>query len=128
MPDNTREPALWLAYAIEDLEYGRLGASRFPRSAAWNFQQASEKALKAVLFAQSGSAPRTHDLAFLLQLVIAGNPSADFLVNEVMELAELSTGSRYPADLPEITQSDCRRYESAAAEIVAWVLSEIGNS
>jgi HEPN domain-containing protein len=126
MPDNTREPALWLAYAIEDLEYGRLGSTRFPRSAAWNFQQAAEKALKAVLLTQSGSTPRTHDLAFLLQRVISGNPSAGFLLNEVMELAELSTGSRYPADLPEITQLDCRRYELAAAEIVTWVVSQLG--
>ena len=127
MPDNTREPALWLAYAIEDLEYGRLGVERFPRSAAWNFQQAAEKALKAMLFAQNGSAPRTHDLAYLLQLVIGGQPGAGFLVNEVMELAELSTGSRYPADLPEITLADCRRYESAAAVIVSWAVSQIGS-
>ena len=126
MPDNTKEPALWLAYAIEDLEYGRLGSTQFPRSAAWNFQQAAEKALKAVLFTQSGSAPRTHDLAFLLQLVIGAESSAGFLVNEVMERAELSTGSRYPADLPEITQVDCRRYEGAASVIVTWAASQVG--
>jgi HEPN domain-containing protein len=125
MPDNTREPALWLAYAIEDLEYGRFGASKFPRSAAWNFQQAAEKALKAVLFAQNASSPRTHDLAYLLQLVIEAESSAGFLVNEVMELSELSTGSRYPADLPDINLDDCRRYENASAAIVAWVVSQI---
>ena len=125
MPDNTREPALWLAYAREDLEYGRLGSTQFPRSAAWNFQQAAEKALKAVLFSHNGSAPRTHDLAYLLQLVIGAESSADFLLNEVMELAELSTGSRYPADLPEITVADCRRYEGAAAVIVSWAVSQV---
>ena len=43
----------WLDYAQEDLDYGLLGLGRYPRAAAWSFQQAAEKALKACLTAPS---------------------------------------------------------------------------
>ncbi|MDI1251362.1 MAG: nucleotidyltransferase domain-containing protein [Lacunisphaera sp.] len=51
MPPDLAEASRWLAYAMEDLEHGKLGAASFPRSAAWSFQQAAEKALKALILA-----------------------------------------------------------------------------
>jgi HEPN domain-containing protein len=67
--ENKEEARQWLAFAIEDLDYGRFGLTRFPRAAAWSFQQSSEKALKACLVANGRIPPRTHDLVLLHNLI-----------------------------------------------------------
>ena len=120
MPPDSTEAARWLAYAIEDLEHGKLGVTAFPRAAAWSFQQAAEKALKSLLLAAGQPVPRVHDLAYLLQMVEAKFPHSSELLDAVMELAEVSTVSRDPADMEEITTRDGLRFQAAAAAIVAW--------
>lgn len=56
------EVSRWLAYAEEDLAYGSFGLERFPRAAAWSFQPAAEKALKACLMAKGRVPPRSRGL------------------------------------------------------------------
>ncbi|MDI1251361.1 MAG: hypothetical protein PSV13_21045 [Lacunisphaera sp.] len=64
--------------------------------------------------------PKVHDLAYLLQLLETKFPSGGELLDSVMTLSEISTASRYPADLPEITAGDCLGFQDAAAIIVSW--------
>jgi len=125
MRPESAEAARWLAYAVEDLEHGKLGASSFPRSAAWSFQQAAEKALKALLLASGQPVPRVHDLAFLLQGLGKSFPRSRELLDPVMDLAEISKVSRYPRELDEITTQDCGRFQKAAEAIVAWCQNQL---
>jgi HEPN domain-containing protein len=112
------EARKWLAFAEEDLEYGRFGLARFPRAAAWSFQQAAEKALKACLIATGSIPPRTHDLVLLHNLTGAKN---EFTIGEaVLKLAEVSTSSRYPDDTETISVELAKEYEQAASAIVLW--------
>ena len=66
------ETARWLRYAEEDLITAEtlLAQSHIPpRQACWHAQQATEKALKAVLIFLQIDFPRTHDLNVLRNLV-----------------------------------------------------------
>jgi len=127
MPPDSIEAARWLAYAVEDLEHGKLGVSSFPRAAAWSFQQAAEKALKSLVLASGQPVPRVHDLAFLLHMVEGKFPHSSELLDAVMELAEVSTVSRYPADMEEITTRDGLRFQRAATVIVEWCQLRLAN-
>lgn len=120
MPPDFSEASRWLAYAAEDLEHGKLGVASFPRSAAWSFQQAAEKTLKALILVSGQSVPRVHDLAYLLQALEGKFPHDGELLDAVMVLAAISTASRYPADLIEITTGDCLGFQQAAESIVTW--------
>lgn len=64
--------------------------------------------------------PKVHDLAYLLQLLEAKFQGGDELLDSVMTLSEITTASRYPADLVEITTNDCLGFQAAAVVIVAW--------
>lgn len=113
---NDGEVRRWLAYAAEDLAYGRNGVVDFPRAAAWNLQQAAEKALKAWLVSQDRVPPRTHDLVLLLNLACA-KPEKE-LRDAVLKLAEVGASSRYPDDLEPITSTLATEYAQAAEAVV----------
>ena len=50
------EPERWLEFARDDFGHGEAGLAAHVRPAAWSFQQAGEKALKAMLrFIRYGS-------------------------------------------------------------------------
>lgn len=114
------EASLWLDFAREDLAYGSFGLERFPRSAAWSFQQAGEKALKAGLVAKSIVPPRTHDLVLLFNLLGPVEPGD--LQGAVLQLAEISAATRYPDDDVEpVDVMLARSYEAAARTVVAHI-------
>jgi HEPN domain-containing protein len=118
-----QEAARWLVYAEEDLAYGHLGLESYPRAAAWSFQQATEKALKACLISQGKVPPRTHDL-ILLQNTVGIKPDADTL-DAVVLLAEISAASRYPDDLEPVDRELARQYAHAADAVVKWAAQSI---
>ena len=120
MPHDLAEALRWLAYAMEDLEHGKLGAPSFPRSAAWSFQQAAEKALKALILVSGEPVPKVHDLAYLLQVLERKFSHGGELLEAAMALSEISTASRYPADMVEITVKDCAEFQQAAETVVTW--------
>ena len=60
------ETGKWFAQAEDDFAYGCDGVASHPRGAAWNFHQAAEKAIKAVLISQDKDFPRTHDLRYAI--------------------------------------------------------------
>jgi HEPN domain-containing protein len=65
MKPEKEEALRWARYAEDDWEYGLLGLES---RASWNFHQAAEKYLKAVLLYGGIEPPRTHDLLLLLGL------------------------------------------------------------
>lgn len=119
------EAARWLEFAREDLAYGSFGLERFPRAAAWSFQQAGEKALKAGLIAVGQVPPRTHDLILLLNLL---DPNAPKSVREaVIDLAEITTAVRYPDDeMDTVDVALARQYEAATRVVIADATRRLG--
>lgn len=100
--------------------YGSFGLERFPCAAAWSFQQAGEKALKAGLVAKSIVPPRTHDLVLLFNLLGPVEPGD--LHGAVLQWAEISTAPRYPDDDVEpVDVMLARSYEAVARTVVAHI-------
>lgn len=120
------ESKQWLTYAIDDLAYGELGLESLPRAASWSLQQASEKALKALLLSKAGEIPRTHDVAYLLSQLQGSAQVPDELADAVLLIAEITPTTRYPSDdLFLINKEDAREYFDAAKRIVDWVTQEM---
>lgn len=120
------EAKQWLAYAMDDLAYGELGMESLPRAASWSLQQAAEKALKALLLAKIGEAPRTHDVAYLLNQLEASLSLPDGVTDAALLIAEITPATRYPADdLPPIEKEDAHAYFQAAKQIVDWVVRQL---
>jgi HEPN domain-containing protein len=119
LPESS-EARRWLEYAREDLAHGKMGAPHFPRSATWNFQQAAEKALKAVLLHRGEAIPKSHDVAFILAAIMKVHPSANAIHEDVLTLAELSPAIRYPGDWPVLSASEVDGFAAAATAVVAW--------
>jgi len=113
------ESKQWLAYALDDLAYGELGMNSLPRAASWSFQQAAEKALKALLLAKVLEVPRTHDVAYLLNQLQATLSLPVEIADAVLLIAEITPATRYPADdVPPIEKKEAREYYQAAKHIV----------
>ena len=125
MSPEQSEASDWLAYAAEDLAYGRLGMEELPRAASWSFQQSAEKALKAIWLAFRKHVPRTHDVAFLLSELEQELSPPIVVRDAVLRLAEIAPSVRYPSDdLPNLTLHDSKEYAEAAEVVYGWA-SEI---
>jgi len=126
-PDPS-EPKRWLESAREDLAYGEHGRVAHPRPATWSFQQAGEKALKAVILAKGRPVPRTHDVAFLLSGLVDIIPETKDVRDAVLLLATITPASRYPDDSIGISPQDAAEFAQAARTIVEWAQHHCGTS
>ena len=78
------------------------------------FSQACEKYLKAVILAEGGIAPRTHDIDLLI-LLIGFPPSLDSLEYRAAQLlSQAVSPDRYPGDVDQPTPEEAKALEKAA--------------
>ena len=122
------ESERWLAFARDDLAYGESGMAAHPRPAAWSFQQAGEKSLKAVLLQLGLKVPRTHDVAFLLSVLAESTAVSPAVTEAALVLASISPATRYPDDLIEISQNDAAELARAARVLLDWARNQCGPS
>lgn len=114
------EACKWFAQAEDDFAYGCDGVASHPRGAAWNFHQAAEKAIKAVLLSEKKDFPRTHDLPRLLT-ILELEPSAINIVSEAaFILSSFLPFTRYPGDWPEINEGRAKEAKEASEIILNW--------
>ena len=88
-------------------------------------QQAAEKALKAVLVAQGETAPRTHDIAILLERIQAFTslPAKLLLASRLNEYA---VWTRYPGDAEPVLEEEYLEAVDIAREVLGWVEDQLG--
>lgn len=90
-------------------------------------QQASEKALKAVIINQTEEFPKVHDLVYL-----AKKCDAIDLLKSCEELNAVYTETRYPTgkQIPsqKFSAEDARHYLKLAGEILLWAKKKLSNS
>ncbi len=118
----------WLRKAAGDLAAARhllLGGDRLGPSAAFHAQQAAEKALKAVLVWHGREVPRTHDLAYLVDLIASEEPELADAVRRSVTLTPYGVEARYPGDLPEPSPTEVRTAVDLAEEIVRAVVRHL---
>ena len=123
MNPESQEVAQWLFYAAEDLAYGRLGQADLPRAAAWSFQQATEKSLKAFWLRVNQEIPRTHDVAYLLSELSKTFKVPEQIQDAVLLIAQITPAVRYPGDdqMP-VTVENAKKYADAAERVYKWVI------
>jgi HEPN domain-containing protein len=124
---SVKEAERWLGYARSDLAAAEaLAASpdHYPRQVCFLAQQAAEKTLKAALIAQEIEFPFTHDLDRLRNLL-----SDQWAVKKAFpDLAEMTiwaVEARYPADMPEVLESDAKRALKVARAIISHVEDDL---
>jgi HEPN domain-containing protein len=119
-------PQDWLRNARSDLAIARLPRARgmLFEHLCFHAQQCGEKALKALLLSRDISFPRTHDLAFLLDLMPHSEPLPPELI-DLPSITKYAVQQRYPGDAPVVTAKDKRHAVRLAENTLDWVVRRI---
>ena len=117
-PDDPRE---WLNRARSSLARVRL---RHPdvylEDLCFDAQQASEKALKAVLLHCGIAPPRIHDLGRLLTLVEEARIDVPEAVRDADSLTPFAVIARYPSVTDPVTEEQYEQAMQTAEVVVRW--------
>jgi HEPN domain-containing protein len=106
--------AEWIAQAEGDLAHAELSVEhRHFDWACFSAQQASDKAVKAVLY-RAGAEPWGHSVPDLLQAVRSIAPVDDELIEAAKEVDKAYVSARYPDTLP--AGAPRNRYTQAEAD------------
>jgi HEPN domain-containing protein len=128
MNDALREEVRrWRRYAEEGLQTAQQLINRsggIPRHPAWLAQQAAEKALKAVLIREQIEFPRTHNLNTLRDL-IPPDWSVTTVQADLDQLSQFAVESRYPENVPDVTEEEAQAGVDDAQQIVEAVLDDL---
>ena len=125
---SSGDPQEWLEQAEGDLRYARLGRTEpaVPLNlVAFHAQQASEKALKALLVASQVDFPRTHDLEDLLTLLQQSGRHWPAGLEKVKELTPLAVQTRYPGFDDPVSEAEVDEAIRLAEAVVGWVKAEL---
>ena len=111
----------WLRHARSDLALARMRKTKslLYEHLCFHAQQASEKAIKAVLVHHSIRVPRSHDLAYLLG-ILPQSVSISPALLELPILTKYAVQQRYPGDGPPLTPKHRRSALALAEDAVSW--------
>jgi HEPN domain-containing protein len=116
---NAPEALLWLSFSLSDLQAAQKlleDPQHYPRQVCFLSQQSAEKALKAVLVYLEIDFPLTHDLDRLREMIPVGWKVKEQFP-QLYGLTIWAIESRYPGDMPDVTDSDAQSAVQAAGAI-----------
>jgi len=91
----------------------------------YDAQQAVEKAFKSICIIHEIVFPKTHDIAYLIELLEKGGVE----VPENLQNSKILTGyaveTRYPGDYEPVDEEDLRKAIEIAKEVLKWVKKEM---
>ncbi len=123
-PDDPRE---WLRRARSNLALAKAkGSGVYLEDLCFEAQQASEKAVKAVLIHHRRDVPRAHDLARLLSLLNDMGEAIPDAIRQAAELTPYAVLGRYPGPLRALTEVEYLRALAVAETVVRWAEDRIG--
>jgi HEPN domain-containing protein len=119
----------WLNKARGDLEFAYAGRDH-RHAPGWGIgfhcQQAVEKAGKGALVLREVSAPRTHDLATLREMLQARGIEVPFTDTKLKALTPYAIDDRYPRlTLSEVTREEALLLIASAERAVAWLAAMV---
>ncbi len=126
-PELVEETRGWLLKASDDLEIAEralTGGRPLPAHAAFNAQQAAEKAEKAFLTWHMHPFTKTHDLRVLGEYCVALDPSLSMLAVAVGPISRYAVEPRYPGFNPP-TVTEAQEAIRLAREIYDAVLARL---
>ncbi len=84
-------------------------------------QQATEKALKALLLFRSIPFRFVHDIAELLTLLEQSSVTLPESIRTAAALSDYAVGTRYPGSLERVTEEEYQQAIAVAESVVDWV-------
>lgn len=127
-PPDDPEVNAWLNKAKGDLRMAR--AANGLEDPLWDqccfhAQQAAEKALKAFWVSMDQDVPRTHDLVYIVEKIVALLPEANDILEDAAAIAQYGVSPRYPSFLASETEEDAREAMRRSLEIYEWAVSRL---
>ena len=119
----------WLSNARSDLALAGLRKTKslLYTHLCFHAQQAAEKSIKSVLIDLHIHFSRTHDLAYLLDLLPRDISIPPSLI-DLPILNKYAVQQRYPGDLPPVTAKHRRSALQMATDTVAWATNHINRN
>jgi len=109
----------WLRHANSDLHLSRSRPPQVLREAlAFHAQQASEKAIKAVLVHLNIEFPKTHSLVVLSDLL--PGEIVKPMHTEVRSLTDYAVTTRYPGEWEPVSEEELVQATALAQQVVEW--------
>jgi HEPN domain-containing protein len=125
---NLEKANEWLQRAKSNMaraKAGRVSPDILYEDLCYDAQQAVEKAFKSVCIIHEIVFPKTHDIAYLIELLEKGGVE----VPENLQNAKILTGyaveTRYPGDYEPVDEEDLRKAIEIAKEVLKWVKKEM---
>ena len=114
----------WLQRAKSNMaraKAGRVSPDILFEDLCYDAQQAVEKALKSVCIIHEIVFPKTHDIAYLIELLEKGTVE----VPEELQNAKILTGyaveTRYPGDYEPVGEDDYLKAVKIAENVLEWI-------
>lgn len=118
----------WLAKAVHDLRSAEWLVARpdpLCDAAGFHCQQVAEKALKAYLTWRDEPFEKTHSLVALVAKCLQFDASFETLRAAATTLTPYAVASRYPGDLPKLTEAETQEALALAREVWDFVLERL---
>ena len=117
-PDDPRE---WLNRARGNLAKAKVPVpGGYLEDLCFDAQQASEKAVKALLIARNVDFPYTHDLSRLLTVLEAHGESIPDAIRRAEELTHYAAHTRYPGFEEPVSETEYQEAIAIAKAVVRW--------
>jgi HEPN domain-containing protein len=91
----------------------------------YDAQQAVEKAFKSACIIHEIVFPKTHDIAYLIELLEKGGVEVPENLHNAKILTGYAVETRYPGDYEPVDEEDLRKAVAIAKEVLKWVKREI---
>lgn len=124
---NPSDAKVWINYSESDLRAANTllkSKEFFPLQVCFLSQQCAEKAIKAILIFEEVNFPKIHDLDRLRDFF----PKGWKVKEQFQDLAELTiwaVESRYPGDMPDVTEQEARETLRLAGAVFDTVSTEL---
>ena len=118
-PEDPRE---WLNRAHSNLVLAKAeGQGIYLEDLCFNVQQATEKAVKALLIRHNIEFPYVHDIAELLTLLERSAQEIPEPVRQAEKLTRFAVLTRYPIIAPPINSEEYEEALALAEKVIRWV-------
>jgi len=118
----------WLQRAKSNMaraKAGRASPDILYEDLCFDAQQAVEKAFKSVCIIHEIVFPKTHDIAYLIELLEKGSVEMPENLQNARILTGYAVETRYPGDYEPVNEEDLRKAIEIAKEVLTWVEKEI---
>lgn len=118
---SSDHPLEWLRHANSDLQLARIGHAPgvMLEGLCFHAQQATEKAIKALLVQKGVEFGKTHNIDVLLEL-IPPDISIPPAVEESVALTRYAVETRYPGTYDDVIEEDYAQALKLAEVVVEW--------